>query len=283
MEVVMAVRGEPSIAFSTLACPEWTVDEVVDRASVLGYDAIEWRGGPEGHVRVDWLPDRRRALREAMDARGLRSLAVTAYTSFVSPVADARRANLDVLLRHLELAANLEAPFVRAFVGAREDDAPLERLVLRAAEPLSIAAAAAESLGASICLEPHDDFVSARATASVVTAVGHRALGVVWDVANAWEVGEPPDVGASTLGAWIRYLHLKDGWRSGDTWQLTDFGEGNVPLREALALLAQRGQLPPLSVEWERPWHPELAPAADALGPALKAVRGLVDAVLSGA
>ena len=38
------------IAFSTLGCGEWSRETVIERAAAFGYDGIEWRGGPEGHV-----------------------------------------------------------------------------------------------------------------------------------------------------------------------------------------------------------------------------------------
>ena len=53
---------------------------------------------------------------------------------------------------------------------------------------------------------------------------------------------------------------------SGATWRLCGLGEGEVPIDDALAALAstcdaRRIALPPISLEWERAWHDELAPA----------------------
>src|SRR5262245_35100026 len=99
----------PMIAFSTLACPEWDVATVLQRAVALGYDAIEWRGGPDGHVRTSWAKDERRGLRERMSDANLTTLAVTAYGPDVTA--------------EVELAADLGASFVRAFLTAPVDEA----------------------------------------------------------------------------------------------------------------------------------------------------------------
>jgi sugar phosphate isomerase/epimerase len=269
----------PLIAFSTLACPEWTPDEVVSRAAVLGYDGIEWRGGTEGHVSTSWPPGLRARLRRAMADAGVAPLAVTAYTSFVTPHVGVRASHRDDLIRHLDLAADLGAPPVRAFVGIIEDATPMTGLVDRACEALLPAADHAASIGVSIALEPHDDFVRAGDLALVLRAAVHPAIGAIWEIGNAWEVGEHPSEGGPILEPWIRYVQLKDGRGSGSSWRLTALGDGEVPLAPALALLAERGALPPLSVEWERAWHPELDPAEVALGPALATVRRLLAGV----
>lgn len=266
----------PPIAFSTLACPEWTPEAVVDRAASFGYDAIEWRGGPEGHVSPAWPAGRRRALRDRMADRGVAALAVTAYSSFVTPGARARAGHLDDLLRHLELAADLGAMAVRAFIGVVEDEASSDALVARAIDGLALAADRAADLGVAIAIEPHDDFARSETLIPILRGLDHPAVGAIWEIGNAWEAGEDPAVGGPALGPWIRYVQLKDGRGRGVDWRLTAIGQGEVPLRDALTILAARGPLPPLSVEWERAWHPELAPADVVLGPALATVRNLV-------
>src|SRR4051812_1209383 len=95
--------SRPLIAFSTLACPEWDPEAVIARAAEFGYDAIEWRGGPEGTVRTAWDDARRAAVRDAIDRAGIRSVAVTAYTNLVSRDTATRRESGAELVRHAAL------------------------------------------------------------------------------------------------------------------------------------------------------------------------------------
>lgn len=253
----------------------------MDRGASLGFDAIEWRGGPEGHVSPTWPAARRRALRDRMTDRGVGALAVTAYPSFVTPDVRLRAEHRDDLIRHLDLAADLGAMAVRAFVGVVEDAATADGLVARAIDGLRPAADRAAELGVVIALEPHDDFVLSSTLLPVLRGLDHPAVGAIWEIGNAWQAGEDPSVGGEALGPWIRYVQLKDGRGRGADWRLTAIGQGEVPLRDALMMLATRGPLPPLSIEWERAWHPELASAEVALGPALAAVHRLVEEALS--
>ena len=103
--------------FSTLACPEWPIETVIAKAAEFGYDGLEWRGGEQGHVRPTLPADKKAALRQRSADAGLFALAVTAYTSFVSEDPNERQANVDELRRYADLAAELGARYVRAFVG----------------------------------------------------------------------------------------------------------------------------------------------------------------------
>lgn len=267
----------PTIAFSTLACPEWPATEVVTRAAAFGYDAIEWRGGVDGHVGPRWPPADRARLRALLRDHGVASLAVTAYPSLVTPDPEARMAHVTDLIDHVHLAADLGAAAVRAFVGVIEDDAGIAELTERVIGALRPVADRARDLGVDIAIEPHDDFTRSEALVPILAALDHPAVGAIWELGNAWAAGEDPAVGGPALAPWIRYVQVKDGRGRGEAWRLTAIGEGEVPLLEAFRTLAGRGPIPPVSIEWERAWHPKLAPAEDALGPARSVVRGLLE------
>ena len=112
----------PLFAFSTLACPEWSPLEVVANAATMGFGGIEWRGGPDGHAGPQLPPADRRAVRAALDDRGLVAVSVTTYTDFVNPDPTVRAASVKELVEHAEVAGALGAPVLRAFLGERADD-----------------------------------------------------------------------------------------------------------------------------------------------------------------
>jgi sugar phosphate isomerase/epimerase len=240
---------------------------VVERAAAMGFDAIEWRGGPDGHAGPHLPVPERHAIRRAMDDRGLTAVAVTTYTDLVHPSAAVRQASVDELLRHAEVATVLGAPSLRAFPGDRSDDVPEEELLARAADTLRRAAGALEGSGVGIALEPHDALMSSTTVARLLVRVDHRGVGAVWDAGNTWSIGEQPEEGIEALGPWLRYVQVKDGIGRRPDWRLTLLGEGEVPLARALDLLARDHSDTPVSIEWERPWYPEL-PAADVALPA---------------
>jgi len=167
------------ITFSTLACPEWPIETVIAKAAEFGYNGLEWRGGAQGHVQPSMPSSHKAALRRLSADAGLFALAVTAYTSFVSEDPNERQANVDELRRYADLAAELGARYVRAFVGELPPSVDPARMHGRIAECLEAAAEHARHNGVMIALEPHDHFVRSAAvhdsvSVSIVPSLSSR-------------------------------------------------------------------------------------------------------------
>ena len=267
------------ITFSTLACPAWSIGTIIAKASEFGYDGIEWRGGPQGHVQPTMSAEQIAVLQKASADAGILAVAVTAYTSFVSPLAKERQANIDELRRYSDLAAELDAPYVRAFLGELPSGVNLDSSIYEnITECLTVTADYAESVGVKVAIEPHDDFVRSSTIVPILNRVQHPALRVIWDIGNAFAAGEQPDRGFELFKGRIAYVQVKDGKRDDATWQLCPLGQGNVPLDQVFKLLRANNYQGAFSVEWEYAWHPELDPPEVALPAALKTVQELLSA-----
>ena len=82
----------------------------------------------------------------------------------------------------------------------------------------------------------------------------------MWDSHHPYRVGESPADVYANLGRRILLAQVKDARRRpGGDWELVLLGEGEVPVREMLGLLAAGGYRGWISVEWEKRWHPEIA------------------------
>jgi sugar phosphate isomerase/epimerase len=268
------------LTFSTLACPNWPVELVIAQAKALGYGGIEWRGGPQGHLQPNLPPTKISAVRGQCSDAGLISLAVTAYTGFVSSSLEERQANVDELRRYADLAAALGAKYVRTFLGKlpqgkKIDSAMYERI----SACLQQVADYAQTLDIIIAVEPHDDFVLSSSIVPLLTRIQHSALRVIWDIGNAFAAGENLAEGFDLFKDHLAYVQVKDGKGRYPSWQLCPLGEGDVPLNQAFALLLANNYQDALSVEWEYAWHPELDPPEIALTAALRMVKELLSAV----
>jgi len=268
------------VSFSTLACPNWSIETIIAQASEYGYDGIEWRGGPQGHVQPTMPTAQKVKLQKMLMDTGLIAVAVTAYTSFVSALARERQSNLDELQRYADLAAELDAPYVRTFLGELPEGATLDSsLYEKISDCLNVAAEYAESVGVKIAIEPHDDFVRSSTIVPLLNRVQQPALRVIWDIGNAFAAGENLEEGFGLLKNRLAYVQVKDGRGREPDWKLCTVGEGDVPLRQSFELLTAHNYDGPVSVEWEYAWHPELDPPEIALPGALGTVRTLLNAV----
>ena len=264
------------LAFSTLACGEWSRETVIERAAAFGYDGVEWRGGPQGHVSPALSATERQALRRRVADAGLVSLAVTAYSRFVSPEAAERAAQLDHLRQHLDLAADLGATYVRTFIGQLPPGRSVAQAAPAICDNLRAAAEYAAQRGLIVGVESHDNWVRSPALAEIIEAVPHPALRALWDFGNAFAAGEDPAEGLRLLRPHLGYVHVKDGVLQAGQWRLTQLGQGQVPLKNVIQGLLAMGYTGGLTFEWERAFHPELDPAETALPAALAVLRQLL-------
>jgi glucosamine-6-phosphate deaminase len=96
----------------------------------------------------------------------------------------------------------------------------------------------------------------------VVGAVRAAAAGVLWDPANAFEVGETPGQGWPALARRVRHVHLKDvspeAAADGPRWRPRLPGQGTFGPERVLALLCAHGYDRWVSFEWEKRWHPTI-------------------------
>jgi len=268
------------ITFSTLACPDWPIELVVAKAREFGYGGIEWRGGHQGHLQPSLSSATIATVQQQCSNAGLISLAVTAYTGFVSSSAEKRQANVDELKRYADLAAALDAKYVRKFLGELPEGTKIEvSMYNKIVECLQQAADHAQSLGVIIAVEPHDNFVRSSSIVPILTQLDHPALRVIWDIGNAFAANENPAEGFARLKDRLAYVQVKDGRKSRVDWQLCPLGKGNVPLSEAFELLLAHDYQGAFSVEWEYAWHPELDPPETALPAALRTVKELLATV----
>ena len=267
------------VSFSTLACPQWSIVNIIAKASEFGYDGIEWRGGPQGHVQPTMSTAQKAVLQKMLLDTGLIAVAVTAYTSFVSPFAQERQSNLDELRRYADLAAELDAPYVRTFLGELAEGLfPDSSIYEKIADCLIAASEYAESVGVKIAVEPHDDFVRSSTIVPLLNRVQQPALHVIWDIGNAFAAGENLEEGFGLLRSRLAYVQVKDGMGRVPDWKLCALGEGEVPLKQSFELLTAHNYEGAISVEWEYAWHPELDPPEIALPAALSTVRTLLTA-----
>lgn len=228
------------LAFSTLACPRWSVEEVAAAAKQYGYEGVEIRL-IDGRVVDPSLPRGHRGrVRKTFSAA---DIPIVALDTSVKAAADP---SVTELVGMLELASEWGAPIVRVFGGGASTDS--------ARRFLGEVAAKAQDLGVTIALETHDEFSSAEVVAEVLRNTP-PSVGALWDVAHTYRAGEDAGTVLGLLDGRIAHVHVKDARRDGS---LTLLGDGEVPVRDSLEALASAGYDGWISVEWEKHWHPEL-------------------------
>lgn len=252
------------LAFSTLACPAWSLHEVVRAATEYGYEGVELRL-VDGELIDGAMPPSERGRIRAVFERA--RLPIVAVDSSVRVAAEEDAAGaLSQLRGFIEVAAALESPVVRVFGGEWDASRTREGAIAQARHVLEEAADDAAQHGVTIALETHDRFSSAALVAEVLDGLPSAAA-ALWDTGHPHRVGDGPDRVVALLDGRIAHVHVKDCRRREDRgdWELTLLGEGEVPVQACIARLRGAGYDGWLSVEWEKKWHPELPEPSVAL------------------
>jgi sugar phosphate isomerase/epimerase len=247
------------IAFSTLAFPKATLASAVSLGRRWGYAGVELRL-IDGELIDPRMPATARAqVKRTVTEAGLPVVAVDSSIRLTGddPGPDLRS--------FLELASDWESPLVRVFGGALAADRAERQDQLRAAaRVLAASVPHARRLGVAIGVETHDDFSASSVVAELLALADSEGadqewVGAVWDSHHPYRVGEQAADVYANLGRRILLAQVKDARRRPDgDWQLVLLGEGEVPVRQMLGLLAADGYPNWISVEWEKRWHPEI-------------------------
>jgi sugar phosphate isomerase/epimerase len=243
------------VAFSTLAFPNATLASAVSLGRRWGYAGVELRL-IDGELIDPRMPAAdRAAVKRTVTEAGLPVVAVDSSIRLTGddPGPDLRR--------FLELASDWESPLVRVFGGALPADRAERQDRLRAAaRVLEASVPHARRLGVAIGVETHDDFSASSVVAELLALADPEWVGAVWDSHHPYRVGETPAEVYANLGRRILLAQVKDARRRPDgDWQLVLLGQGEVPVKEMLALLAAGGYRNWVSVAWEKRWHPEIS------------------------
>ncbi len=263
------------LAFTTLACPDWSWEQTVQRAVEYGYQGLELRG-VEGEMDLtraapftaSRLPATKRELKE-------RGLAIPCLdTSCRFDQAAAIDSSIDEGKRHIDLADELDAPSIRVFGDRIPDSQSREKIIEQVVEGLLALAHHAEGTGVQVLLESHGDFARLQNLLDVMRAVPHPHVGVLWDVHHPYRFfSEPLADTYEKLKDRIRHVHLKDSITVDGEVHYCLLGQGIVPVSEVLQLLANGGYDGWIAFEWEKRWHPEIEEPEVALPDFIRVLR----------
>ncbi len=232
------------LAFSTLGCPNWSLDRVIAATREYGYDGVELRL-LDGEIITPELPtSERERVRAAFADAGL---PICCLDSSIRVATGADPAGV--------------APMIRVFGGDWPEGATEEQVFAATADLLNGVASDAERQEVALVLETHDTLASSRTVAEILRRVPSRAIGALWDSHHPYRMGEEPDQVIDALGDRILHFHVKDARRNEAArtgWDLLLLGEGEVPVQDSLTTLLRRGYAGWVAVEWEKKWHPQI-------------------------
>lgn len=267
-----------TLSASTLGAPGESLTQVLAWLKQTGVTGLELRLST-GEFAYPAMPrSQRQEIRAEIEAAGMVVTGIASYVKVADAVAD--DVVLGALVAALDFASDLGAPVVRVFPGAPTEPGPYDRVPqlleeraevdARAARRLNAVADYAGEVGVLPALETHDSHPRGDQIAAVLAQV-YGAVGAIWDVMHPWRVGESLEETWAALAPWLSSgrgsVQIKDADLPADKTPLL-IGDGSLPTEEFAALLIREGYTGPVTLEWEKAWHPKAAQLDEALASA---------------
>lgn len=249
-------------AFSTVACPDWTLERVAKAASDWGYLGVELRsfGGGATRLACDPALTDPEKVRRLFNGAGLDISSIATGLRFdekiVPPVLGhvllERHASVNEGRFFVELSRATGAHATRVFGFEARGREPRRTLVKRIGERLRLVCDHARHDVAPVVLENGGAFSSAHDLMELIDAVDHPRLGAAYDLRAGLAAGDDPREAIALLEDRLRLARVRDA-RSDQTRDFCEaLGEGVVD--DAW-----------LVFEWPRLWDETLAPAESVL------------------
>lgn len=246
--------------FSTLGCSDLNLHEIADLARHHGISSVELRTLSGSVDVISALhaefgsPSQFAAFLKQQD------LKVVALNTSMRLFESRDLSAVEPFVAWAEAAS---VPHLRIFDGGKQLTADE---MARAAELLSQWQTERQSRGLNVDLmiETHDALVDAAQLTTFIRQVPYALI--LWDTHHTWAKGSDikqlwPDIADNVV-----HLHVKDSKMGVDGRRHYVLpGQGDFPMADLLSLVRSSDRHIPLSLEWERHWHPELPPLDDAL------------------
>ena len=218
------------LAFSTLACPDFSWTDIYSMAKDIGFDGIEIRGLGNDIFAVKAPPFTDAQLPETIKKLRSLHLEIPCLSSDCClKFSDKAEENKREIADYIALAQKLSAPYIRILAdlapaadGEVDDEAVLAQL--KTLVPL------AEKAGVTLLIETNGVYADTARLRQLLEKLSSDAVAALWDMHHPYRyMGETPEQTVQNLGAFIKYVHVKDSVMKDGQVEYRMMGEGDCP------------------------------------------------------
>lgn len=251
------------LSFSTLGCPDWSYEKIIQFAREHDYKGIEIRGIqrelnlPKASPFI--TPEKIKSSKKIAKDAGISIVNLGASSALHHPAGPDRTKSIDEAKQFIDLAQALDCPYIRVFPNNLPKDQDKQKTLDLIKEGLITLGDYANASGVNVLMETHGDVVYTDDIVKIMQDVNHPRTGLVWDIINMWSVTkETPAQVYPKLKPFIRHTHIKDFKMKDSKMLYTLLGKGESPIYQAIDLLRKDEFKGYYSFEWEKLWHHEI-------------------------
>jgi fatty-acyl-CoA synthase len=250
------------IAFSTLACPNFSWQETTSMAVDMGFDGVEVRGLGDDIFAVKAQPFTAKELPNTLKKLSAMRLTIPCFSSHCClKYADKREENREAIVEYSKLAAKTGTPYIRVLgdLDVFPDGEVDDDLV---ADQLRELAEVAQEHGVILLVETNGVYADTARLRRLLESTASDAVAALWDLHHPYRVaGEQPEQTVQNLGAFVRHVHVKDSVMEDGAIKYRLMGEGDLPIDEMMQALRSINYEGFVSLEWVKRWASDLEDA----------------------
>ena len=291
-------------SFSTLGCPDYTFDQMIDLAKRNGYGGIEFRiykGSVDYQEAEEFSRENIKATRKLFNSNGIEIACCSSSIRFSIPDEEERQKNYKLAQRYFEMASDLGCKYVRVFGGPypinfsgqksepfidkfRAEIAPEKTRGLTQRmcdewimESYGHIGEMGKSYGVMPLMETHDDFADGQRVRDIVDGCGSDNFGILWDCLHPFRYGHDLQKTFDVIKDKVHHVHMKDS-KDLTPWGFVPalVGEGEMDIKGALTILKNSEYSDYISFEWEKAWFPEVEVSSVAITQFIREARKML-------
>ena len=250
------------ISFSTLACPKSSWEDITSMAKDMEFDGIEVRGLGNDIFAVNARPFTDNELPKTIKKLNDMGLTISCFSSNCClKYADKAEENKKEITEYISLAAKVGTQYVRILADldvmpdGEVDDAQV-------VQQLKELAPVAEKNNVTLLVETNGVYADTSRLCNLLEQVESDAVAALWDMHHPYRVaGETPEQTVQNLGAYIKYVHIKDSVMENGKIVYKMMGEGDLPISDMMFALRSINFEGYVTLEWVKRWSTDLAEA----------------------
>lgn len=250
------------LSFTTLGCPDWDFQRILQEAETMGFDGIEIRG-IDGVMRAEEIPqlfpENLDTTKRCLAKHHLEMIGFGTSANFHTEE-NARR-GLEEGTKAIEVCAAAGIPAIRVFGDQLPDPDHTAETVDLVGRSIAELSNLGEKQGVMVLLEIHGEFNTIETVSGVIQhCKSCHNFGILWDVEHSdRSYGDDWMPFYQLIRPYLKHIHIKDHIRNADgTFTLCLPGQGDIPISKIVSKIERDGYEGYYSLEWEKKWHPEL-------------------------
>ena len=254
------------LSTTTLGCPDWNLDQVIEKCSAFGFQGVDLRG-LQGDLDVTVLPEFKEDISNTKRKFEDFGLEVSGVSSSLRICVDSMlNENLEEARRTIEVVRALGCDRIRVFGGGNPNIQSYEKLADQGSLTMEEILRLDGASEIKWMLETHDAWIDPDYCSLLLQRITSSAFGILWDIGHTARMGNASHHETfKTIGCRTYYTHVKDAildpshpQAMKDGWRYVAPGKGSLRLKEAIALLKEHDYQGWIMLEHEKRWHGDL-------------------------